>query len=278
MAFVLRTWTGFTSVDDALAKVKQALIDAGWTDMSYGSPTVHMLATAVVATKEDRTQCRVYMELRKETVSGVDVLNCYFWQNPNKTGSSHGFGLPITANTISTTFNFYANEYWFAIYSTSYTQNPTCAGAYVPFSGQSLDNFAVNPWWRVSYRDATANTFNRATGGFSYTTGNFVNYVNVGVSGWAYGSSGYGFMLVYQYIYFPPSIYSDSSNPNLLYLYPTLAESQTINSKAVGCLPYGGVTLQPPQANLGDTQTIGNFTFQAIAKDFQGCVLWGRVQ
>jgi hypothetical protein len=278
MAFVLRTWAGFTSVDDALAKVKQALIDAGWTDLSYGSPTVHMLATAVAATKGDGTQCRVYMELRKETVSGVDVLNAYFWRNPDKTGSSHGFGLPITANTISGTFNLYANEYWFAIYSTSYIQNPTCAGAYVPFSGQNLDNFAVNPWWRVSYRDTTANTFNRITGGFSYVAGDYyVTYVNVGVSAWSFSSYGYGSILTGIYSYYPPSIYSDSGNPLLLYLYPALG-SKDIGYKAVGYLPYGGETLQPPQANLGDMQTIGNFTFQAVAKDYQGCVLWGRVQ
>jgi len=276
MAFVLRTWAGFTSVDDALAKVKQALIDAGWTDLSYGSPIVHMLATPVVATKADGTQCRVYMELRKETVSGVDVLNAYFWQNPNKTGSSHGFGLPITANTISATFNFYANEYWFAIYSTSYTQNPTCAGAYVPFSGQNLDNFAINPWWRVSYRDTTANTFNRTGGGFSFSSPSYsLTYVNRGISVF---DAGVGYLLISNYtIFMATSITSDSTNPLILYLYPPVCYDYH-SGYAQGYLPYGGETLQPPIANLGDIYQIENIAFQAVAKDCQGCVLWGRVQ
>jgi len=278
MAFIERTWTGFTSVDDALAKVKQALIDAGWTDMSYGTPTVHMLATAVVATKQDKTQHIVYLELRKENVAGVDVLNAYFWQYPNKTGSSHGFGLPITANNLQDTFQFYANEFWFAIYSTSYAQNPTAAGAYGPLNGQSLDNFAINPWWRVSYRDTTANTFNRSKGGFSYVVSDlWVSYTNVGAAAWNYHLYGNGFILTTNYTNVIASIYSDSSNPNILYLYPPLADRLS-NYQAVGYLPYGGETLQPPAANLGDTQTIGNFTFKAVAKDNQGCVLWGRVQ
>ena len=272
MAFIERTWTGFTSVDDALAKVKQALIDAGWTDMSYDTPTVHMLATAVVATKQDQTQCIVYLELRKENVAGVDVLNAYFWQYPNKTGSSHGFGLPITANNLPDTFKIYSNEFWFAIYASTNPVYPTVAGAYAPFSSQKLDNFSVNPWHRTAFRDTTSNVFNRTdpNSSFSYGEGYYVCFVNRGITGWQFSGSVDYYLARHPYL--PSYLLSDSSNPLVLYLYPLLGNS-TIG---VGYLPYGGETVLG--GNLGDTVVIGNFTFKAVAKDPKGCVLWGRVQ
>jgi len=273
MAFIERTWTGFTSVDDALAKVKQALIDAGWTDMSYGTPTVHMLATPVVATKQDKTQCIVYLELRKENVGGVDVLNAYFWQYPNKTGSSHGFGLPITADNLIDSFQFYSNEFWFAIYASSYTIYPTVAGAYVPLPNQKIDDFSLNPWHRTAFRDTTSNVFNRThpDSGFSAVGGFYVCFVNIGITSWRF-SPYEDFYLARTFKALPSYLLSDSSKPLFLYLYPILGNSNT----GVGYLPYGGETVLG--GNLGDTVVIGNFTFKAVAKDQQGCVLWGRVQ